>query len=531
MPFPAGVFYLSYVLFQVPSNIIMMRLDNPPLWLGSIVCCWGLVAACFATVDSKASFLTMRILLGVAESGAYPAMWSIISQFYPPEQSTFAFSTLEATIAASQVVAAPLAAGLMQLDGTLGLEGWKWIFIAEGIPTMLLGAAIWLYLPRSPSSAWFLRPEERDWLQQESAAQSAAAAALVANKSPSLSHDAEGSCAQPFSGSSGGRALDDQQHAAAADTSGRWPRSGVAEERHPLFAGGSELRSSPVPIERKTSASMGGAAAGGQRGNVLAALQETLTSRAIWYLCTIKFTKDIALDGLLYWVPVMVSAVMAPPQGEASAQPSSSTSTNSSISTSIGANPDHGAVSGCASEQSSTGTILITMAPFAVAAIATVILGHTSEKFQERRLHISVPLLIGGAIFMLTPLLAPSLSLVTLTVALVAADATTGAFWSWVRAATQEVHATAVSFAFVNSMGKVGGFVGPYVFGILVQHTQSFAAAVMMIASSMLGAGGLAFFYKHRLCSSLFDRPSAGLYAKAASDEVELSGGFKPNHL
>lgn len=103
-----------------------------PAWLAAICVAWGVAAACMALVRGPVSFVLIRMVLGLAESGAFPGIWYYISCWYAPDRTTLPFSIIETGITVSQVVAAPAAAGLLLLDGKLGLAGFQWLFIAEG---------------------------------------------------------------------------------------------------------------------------------------------------------------------------------------------------------------------------------------------------------------------------------------------------------------------------------------------------------------------------------------------------------------
>jgi MFS family permease len=104
--------------------------------------CVTLVLQAFALVRGPVSFVLLRLLLGLAESGALPGVWYYVSQFYPADKTTLPYSLIETGITVSQVVAAPVAAGLLLLDGVGGLRGWQWLFLMEGLPALLLGCAI-----------------------------------------------------------------------------------------------------------------------------------------------------------------------------------------------------------------------------------------------------------------------------------------------------------------------------------------------------------------------------------------------------
>jgi MFS transporter, ACS family, tartrate transporter len=168
----SGVFFLGYALFQVPSSMALSRL-GAPRWLGLIIAVWGVTAAAFAFTTGPAMFLALRLLLGAAEAGAFPGIWAHMSRFYTPSQLGSAYSKVATCTALAQVVGAPVAAGILAMDGTLGLRGWQWLFLLEGAPTIVFGVALRLRLAPTPSTAQFLTRQERVWLarRQDDAAE------------------------------------------------------------------------------------------------------------------------------------------------------------------------------------------------------------------------------------------------------------------------------------------------------------------------------------------------------------------------
>ncbi|KAL0050402.1 hypothetical protein WJX82_010597 [Trebouxia sp. C0006] len=164
----ASIFFVGYSICQIPSNLILVRV-GAPLWLSVLIVSWGIVATAFAAINGKWMFYILRLLLGATESGTFPGMWYHLSTFYTDKEIGVAYSYVSAGTALSQVIGAPLAAGLLALDGWLGLAGWQWLFIVEGIPTVLMGLYTKVNLAESPAKASFLTPAEKTWLQQRHA--------------------------------------------------------------------------------------------------------------------------------------------------------------------------------------------------------------------------------------------------------------------------------------------------------------------------------------------------------------------------
>ncbi|KAI8463284.1 MAG: major facilitator superfamily domain-containing protein [Monoraphidium minutum] len=162
----SSLFFVSFCVFQVPSNLVMVRVGFRP-WLAFLLVGWGCVAMSFMFINSRWSFYLCRILLGVFESGAFPAMWYALSVFFPRTRITKPFAYLTIGIMVANMVGSPLAAGLLALNGKGGLKGWQWLFLVEGAPSIMLGAIIFMLLPGSIASAKFLTPAEREALSVE----------------------------------------------------------------------------------------------------------------------------------------------------------------------------------------------------------------------------------------------------------------------------------------------------------------------------------------------------------------------------
>ncbi|CAL8464997.1 g4532 [Coccomyxa elongata] len=130
-------------------------------------------------MQTSAQFYTLRLTLGLAESGAYPGMWYSLALFYDDKELGVAYTTVAMATSVSGVLGGPIAAGLLSLDGLGGLHGWQWLFLLEGVPAIALGIAIWCALAHSPDRATFLAPEERVWLVERRIKQSTAEAAAT----------------------------------------------------------------------------------------------------------------------------------------------------------------------------------------------------------------------------------------------------------------------------------------------------------------------------------------------------------------
>ena len=162
----AGMFFLGYALFDLPSSL-MLRVAGTRRWIARIMISWGLIAACMMFVTSPMSFYVMRFLLGVGEAGFVPGMLLYLTFWFPSHERARAVAKFMTATSLAGVVGGPLSSGLLKLDGVAGLAGWQWLFIAEGIPTVLLGISVLWVLNDGPHSAGWLSTDEKTWLEGE----------------------------------------------------------------------------------------------------------------------------------------------------------------------------------------------------------------------------------------------------------------------------------------------------------------------------------------------------------------------------
>jgi MFS transporter, ACS family, tartrate transporter len=163
--FGAGVFFIGYCLFEVPSNLVLYR-TGARLWIARIMVTWGLAASAMVLVHTAGSFYALRFLLGVAEAGFFPGIIFYLTYWYPPPARARAYAWFLAAIPVCGVIGGPVSGALLGLDGRLGLQGWQWLFLLEGVPSVLAGIAVLRLLPDRPRDAGWLAPADRAWLEQ-----------------------------------------------------------------------------------------------------------------------------------------------------------------------------------------------------------------------------------------------------------------------------------------------------------------------------------------------------------------------------
>lgn len=168
-----GLFYISYVLFEVPSNLALQKV-GARLWIARIMITWGLVSAGMAYVVGPYSFYAARLLLGAAEAGFFPGVILYLTYWFPATYRGRIVAIFMVAIPVSSFLGSPISAALLQTDGWLGFRGWQLLFIFEAMPAVLLGIATLFILPNGPADAKWLTPEQRSWLQGRLEAEQAA---------------------------------------------------------------------------------------------------------------------------------------------------------------------------------------------------------------------------------------------------------------------------------------------------------------------------------------------------------------------
>jgi ACS family tartrate transporter-like MFS transporter len=161
----AGIFFIGYVLFEVPSNCGMLRFGARK-WLPLIIISWGVFATAMALVTDATSFNVLRFLLGAAEAGFFPAMLFYFTLWFPVAQRLVVLGIFTLASPIANMLGALISGLILNMDGVGGLHGWQWLFIVEGVPPIALGIAAGFLLTNHPAQASWLQPQERAWLMQ-----------------------------------------------------------------------------------------------------------------------------------------------------------------------------------------------------------------------------------------------------------------------------------------------------------------------------------------------------------------------------
>ena len=170
--FGAGIFFIAYFIFEVPSNLLLERL-GARTWIARIMLSWGILSGLMASLPwishvsglgNETSFYLLRVLLGAAEAGFFPGIIFYLTLWFPSEYRARIVGYFMAAIPLSTVIGAPVSGLLLYLHGGLGLAGWQWLFLIEAIPAIILSIVVFFYLTDRPADALWLSADEREWL-------------------------------------------------------------------------------------------------------------------------------------------------------------------------------------------------------------------------------------------------------------------------------------------------------------------------------------------------------------------------------
>lgn len=173
----AGIFFIGYALLEVPSNLAAHRF-GPRRWIARIAVTWGVLSTLMMFVQGPGSFYVLRVLLGIAEAGLFPALMYMVTLWFAPQDRPVAVGWIYTAPALALVIGSPVGGALMQLSGAAGLHGWQWMFMLEGLPSIIVGVLLYFKLPD--------RPGESRWLSREQAVALEARAVIDTHGHPEL---------------------------------------------------------------------------------------------------------------------------------------------------------------------------------------------------------------------------------------------------------------------------------------------------------------------------------------------------------
>jgi ACS family tartrate transporter-like MFS transporter len=350
----AGIFFVGYFIFEVPSNVMMVRV-GARIWIARILLTWGVLACAMALVTGPVSFIALRFLLGIAEAGFFPGVILYLTYWFPERYRARIVSAFMLSIPISIAVGAPVSTLILQMNGALGVKGWQWLFIIEGLPA-LVGAFIALrLLTDRPEHAAWLTADEQAWLKKELAA-------------------------------------DD----AAPSSSGK-----------------------------------------------IAGLGKALANPTVLLLAFIYFCATGANLGLSFFLPQIIKQ-----QGYSNL--------------SVG---------------------LITSIPYIAGCVGMLVIGNLSDRFNERRWFLAGTMVLAAAGLVAAGALGASAwSIAALSVAAVGIFGCKGPFWT-LPSIYLRGPAAAGGIAFINAIGNLGGFAGPYLVGLFKRSSDSYADGLCALAA------------------------------------------------
>jgi len=163
--FGAGIFFLGYFLFEIPSNLILNKV-GARRWIARILISWGIVSGLTAFVWNDWSFYSIRFLLGVAEAGFFPGVVLYLTWWFPSAYRTRVMAIFYSSIVISLIIGPPISGLLLYLNGVQGLHGWQWLFLIEALPPVIMAMVTWQLLTDRPTEADWLRPDQKAWLAE-----------------------------------------------------------------------------------------------------------------------------------------------------------------------------------------------------------------------------------------------------------------------------------------------------------------------------------------------------------------------------
>jgi MFS family permease len=362
--FGAGIFFIGYFIMEVPGNLIMSKV-GARLWIARILITWGIISGLTAWVSTPTQFYVLRFLLGVAEASFFPGVIYYLSTWCRSKDQAKAVAFFMMSLPVCNILASPLSSYLLGISW-LGWSGWKWLFVLEALPSIILGIITPLYLTNRPEDAGWLDDDEREWLVSALAGEQAA-----------------------------------------------------------------------------------------KQGRKKYTLVQAFADRDILILSAIYFVWVCGFYGITLFLPILVKAL-------------SSTISNQMVG-------------------------FLVMIPYVFGFFSMFLIGHYSDRTGERRYHTVAGMLTGafglaGSVYLAD--ISVAVSMVFYTIAVMGIYGSFGPFWS-IPSSFLTATAAAGAIAMINSVGNLGGFLGPYAMGFIRDATGSFNGGVIFLVVCMIAAAGL----------------------------------------
>ncbi|WP_338593390.1 MFS transporter [Bacillus safensis] len=351
-----GIFFIGYFLFEVPSNILMQKF-GARVWITRILFTWGIISMATGFAQNATQLYIIRFLLGIAEAGLFPGIILYLTYWFRAKERASTIAMFMTAIAVSYIIGAPVSTLIIDHIHWMNLPGWRWMFIIEGAPAVILGFVTYFYLTDRPEQAKWLTAEEKNWLI-------------------------------------------------------------------------SELRKDEELREKK--------------GQQTTSHKTALTDPKLWYLALIYFVYTAGTLGVGYWMPQIIK--------------------------------------GLSSYLSNTQIGFIATIPYIIASIVMNYWSRRSDRTGERRMHTALPLLVAGLTLLSVGMVSnPFIAMIFITISLAAMYCFKGPFWSLPTMILSPA-TVAVGIAVINSIGSLGGFVGPYAVGWLKDATGKMQAGLIFLS-------------------------------------------------
>ncbi|WP_434510719.1 MFS transporter [Desulfitobacterium sp. AusDCA] len=358
----AGIFFLSYFIFEVPSNVAMHQFGARK-WIARILITWGIIVVAEGFVKNATQLIILRTLLGAAEAGFYPAMLLYLTYWFPDKYQGRAVALFMLGSVTANMIGGPISGLIMDKVVLFGMSGWRWAFILEGIPAIIFGILTFFILVDRPNQADFLSNDEKDWLIGE------------------LDRELK------------------EKHKKALYNASHWV---------------------------------------------------VLKNPCVWHMSISYLFYNTGVYALFLWMPQVItefSKILSPTQ--------------------VG---------------------FFSAIPYLCTAFVMTAIAHHSDKTNERRLHVALPILVGFvSLIALTKVSSLTMSISLLSVGLAFTMSFVGSFWTIPNLTLSAAHA-AVGLAMINSVGNLGGFIGPYIVGWIKSLTGSAIPGMYFLALMCLCA-------------------------------------------
>lgn len=355
-----GIFFIGYFLFEVPSNILMQKF-GARVWITRILFTWGIISMATGFAQNATQLYIIRFLLGIAEAGLFPGIILYLTYWFRAKERASTIAMFMTAIAVSYIIGAPVSTLIIDHIHWMNVPGWRWMFIIEGAPAVILGFVTYFYLTDRPEQAKWLTAEEKNWLMAE------------------LRKD-------------------------------------------------EELRE--------------------KQGRQASSHKTALIDPKLWYLALIYFVYTAGTLGVGYWMPQIIK--------------------------------------GLSSYLSNTQIGFIATIPYIIASIVMNYWSRRSDRTGERRMHTALPLLVAGLTLLSVGMVSnPFIAMIFITISLAAMYCFKGPFWSLPTMILSPA-TVAVGIAVINSIGNLGGFVGPYAVGWLKDATGKMQAGLIFLSMILI---------------------------------------------